>query len=145
MKKICGVLLLVLFLTSVPLAAGGAQRRLENPPKADLDLTELNSMMAYTGLFNIFTDPEAYVGKMIRLRGQFDCVKDEETGEQLCGVILTDAAACCAVGLDFVLKSDYEYPRDYPRIGEEITVMGRFELYRVGEDVFARLTDSDIL
>ncbi len=66
-------------------------------------------MMAYTGLFNVFTDPGAYTGKVIKLKGQFDCAED------------------------------------YPAVGADITVAGRFEMYQEGEDVFAHLVDADIM
>ncbi|MCR4819050.1 MAG: hypothetical protein K5841_08860 [Fretibacterium sp.] len=138
MKKFISTLLLTLFLAAFPLAAAGTAG-------VDLDLTKFNGMMAYTGLFNVFTDPDAYTGKVIKLKGQFDCAEDEETGKRYYCVVLMDAAACCAIGLDFVLKDNYEYPKDYPQVGAIITVAGRFEMYREGEDVFAHLVDADIL
>ena len=138
MSKLCGIVLLALFLAGVPLAAGGAQA-------VDLDLTQFNGMMAYSGLFNVFINPDAYVGKTIKLRGQFEYAEDEETGKRYYAVILTDASACCAVGLDFVLKDGYVYPKDYPALGANITVAGRFETYKEGENLFAHLVDADIM
>ena len=138
MKRVFGALLLTLFLTSFsPVAAKAAG--------VDLDLTKLNDMMAYTGLFNVFTDPDAYTGKVIKLKGQFDCAEDEETGKRYYCVVLADASACCAIGLDFVLKDHYVYPKDYPQVGADITVAGRFEMYQEGENVFAHLVDADIM
>ena len=146
MRKFCGFLLFTLLFTSVPLIAGGEPKRLGNPPmRVDLDLTQFNDMMAYSGLFNVYNDPEVYVGKIIKLKGQFDCSEEDESGRRFYAVVLTDASACCAIGLDFVLKDDYVYPKDYPNIGANITVVGRFEMYKEGEDIFAHLVDADIM
>ncbi|MBQ9565256.1 MAG: hypothetical protein IJU98_06680 [Synergistaceae bacterium] len=141
MRKICVALLFALFCITGGASADSAAN---TPPEVDLDLTQFNDMMAYSGLFNIFMEPEAYVSKVIKLKGRFDCVEDE-TGRRFYGVLLSDASACCSAGLDFVLKDSYAYPRDYPKIGETVTVAGRFEMYNEGEDVFAHLVDADIL
>ncbi|MBQ7214434.1 MAG: metal ABC transporter permease [Synergistaceae bacterium] len=65
---------------------------------ADLDLTKFSSMMVYTGLFNVMANPSAYVGKTIKLRGQFDMYHDEETGKDYYGVAVMDAGASCERG-----------------------------------------------
>ena len=43
--------------------------------------------------------------------------------------IIADAAACCAEGMEFVLKDNLAYPDDYPEPGAEITVVGEFQAY----------------
>ena len=43
--------------------------------------------------------------------------------------IIADATACCAEGMEFVLKDDLAYPDDYPELGTEITVIGEFQSY----------------
>ena len=43
--------------------------------------------------------------------------------------IISDATACCAEGVEFVLEGDYTYPEDYPELGMEITVIGEFQPY----------------
>ena len=66
--------------------------------KADLDLTKFSSVMVYSGLFNVMSNPAAYVGKSIKLRGQFDMYHDEETGKDYYGVAVMDAGASCERG-----------------------------------------------
>ena len=39
--------------------------------------------------------------------------------------IIADATACCAEGMEFVLKGDLTYPE----LGAEITVIGEFQAY----------------
>ena len=142
-----------LSLLAALLAWGVAARSVEAAPaqrgqearKADVDLSGLNSLMAYTGVFNILSTPEAYEGKTIKLRGEFDTFQDSETGDRYFGVIVSDASACCATGLDFVLRGDRRYPEDYPKVGAEVTIVGTFEIHREGEDMFCRLGDAELL
>ena len=49
--------------------------------------------------------------------------------EQFYACIISDATACCAEGMEFVLKDDLAYPDDYPELGAEITVIGEFQSY----------------
>ena len=113
-------------------------------PEVDLDLTRLSSTMAYAALLNVVTEPEAYVGKMIKINGLFGSFQDRD-GNIYCGVTLMDPTACCASGLDCVLKSEYEYPKDYPAIGADVTIAGRFEVHRSGKRVAHRLVDAEVL
>ena len=55
------------------------------------------------------------------------------------------AGACCSAGLDFVLKGEHSYPQDYPKVGQVITVSGKFGMYHEGQEVFFRLEDAEIL
>ena len=43
--------------------------------------------------------------------------------------MISDATACCSQGIEFVLDGNYSYPEDYPSIGTEITVVGKFNYY----------------
>ena len=115
--------------------------------KIDLDLTKLNTMMQYSTLFNIMTKPNDYTGKIIKINGLFDSAKDPDTGIDYFAVVVMDASACCASGLDFELKKEYnyQYPKDYPEIGAKITVIGKFERYTEGEDVYYHLAEADLL
>lgn len=131
-KILCGMIMMMTFAVSVSYGAG---------KKADIDLSKLNGMMAYSGLFNVMCNPSAYEGKIIKLKGYCETVHDETTGKDYYGVILMDGSMCCSVGVDFVLKPSYKYPKS----GAVITVMGRFEQYKDGEDTFCRLSDAELL
>ena len=116
-------------------------------PKADIDLTKLNSMMTYSTLFNILTNPDSYLGKTIKIKGIFDSAKDPDTGIDYFAVVIMDASACCSSGLDFSLKKKYkyEYPKDFPELGEDITVIGKFERYSEGENIYYHLAEADMI
>ena len=71
---------------------------------------------------------------LVKARGEFsiyqlvtDGVLQPDPVSYAC--IISDAAACCAKGMEFVLKDDLAYPDDYPELGAEITVIGEFQSY----------------
>ena len=102
---------------------------------AEVDLTVLSSTMVYAEVYNmLYNDPESYLGKTVRARGEFsiyqlvvDGVLQPDPVAYAC--IIADADACCAEGMEFVLKEDLAYPDDYPEPGAEITVVGEFQAY----------------
>ena len=93
----------------------------------DVDLTALSSTMVFAEVYNMLACPEDYLGKTIRAAGEF-AVYEEETG-RLYAVVVQDALACCAQGLEFELAGGAAYPDAYPAEGSEITVVGTVELY----------------
>ncbi len=108
----------------------------------DVDLTLLSSTMVYSEVYNMMFTPEDYVGKTIKMTGAFAYYKDETTGKQYYACIITDATACCAQGIEFVLKGNYTYPEDYPELEETITVQGVFDLYDEDGYKYCRLLDA---
>ena len=101
----------------------------------DVDLTVLSSTMVYSEVYNmLYNDPAHYLGKTVKARGTFsiyqlvtDGVLQPDPVSYAC--IISDAAACCAEGMEFVLEGDYTYPDDYPELEVEITVIGEFQSY----------------
>lgn len=101
----------------------------------DVDLTVLSSTIVYSEVYNmLYNDPAHYLGKTVKARGTFsiyqlvtDGVLQPDPVSYAC--IISDAAACCAEGMEFVLEGDYTYPDDYPELGAEITVIGEFQSY----------------
>ena len=96
----------------------------------DVDLTVLSSTMVYSEVYNmlLFT-PDSYLGKTVKMMGQFSYYEDTTTGNRYFACIIADATACCAQGMEFVLEGDYTYPDDCPELGAEITVIGEFQSY----------------
>ena len=101
----------------------------------EVDLTVLSSTMVYSEVYNmLYNDPAHYLGKTVKARGGFsiyqlvtDGVLQPDPVAYAC--IIADATACCAEGMEFVLKDDLAYPDDYPELGAEITVIGEFQSY----------------
>lgn len=104
--------------------------------KVDVDLTVLSSTMVYSEVYNmLYFYPEDYYGKTAKMTGQFNVYQwVDESGvvadmPVAYACIISDATACCAEGMEFVLKDDLAYPDDYPELGAEITVIGEFQPY----------------
>lgn len=155
MKRLLCLLLAVCMTLSLCACGKGAERDTERgasasepqpspaitePPQAsangvEVDLTMLSSTMVYSEVYNmLYNDPESYLGKTVRARGEFsiyqlvvDGVLQPDPVAYAC--IIADTAACCAEGMEFVLEGDLTYPDDYPELGTEITVIGEFQSY----------------
>ena len=94
----------------------------------DVDLTQLSSTMVYSEVYAMMTEPENYIGKTVRMHGNF--ATQEYNGQRLYACIVQDATACCAQGLEFEPESTLSYPDDFPEPGAEITVTGTFDSYK---------------
>lgn len=121
----------------VPAAPSEEISKTEAPETAaasdvDVDLTVLSSTMVYAEVLNMMTEPNAYDGKTVKMRGRFgasygyrpDGTINEDVLIFAC--IIADATACCSQGIEFVLSGAYTFPEDYPELDSEITVTGTF-------------------
>ena len=116
-----------------------AEKKSESKPAAseptqstdgvDVDLTRLSSTMVYSEVYNMMYAPDDYIGKTIKMTGQFVYYENPDTKDQYFACIIGDAMACCSQGLEFVMEGDLAYPDDYPELGAEITVIGEFQSY----------------
>ena len=91
----------------------------------DVDLTVMSSTMIYSEVLNMMTNPDDYVGKVIKMEGIYSTFHDDNTGNDYYACIIQDATACCAQGIEYVLSDGQSYPAD----DTEATVVGRFESY----------------
>ena len=53
-----------------------------------------------------------------------------------------DATACCAQGIEFVLRDEYAFPDDYPADDSDITVVGVFDSYMEGQFIYYTLREA---
>lgn len=116
---------------------------LSTTPGIDIDLTQLSSAMVYGVVFQMVFYPEEYVGKTIRMAGDFFVFVNPDTGQEYYSTIVEDALACCQQGLEFIL-SEGTYPQDYPTVGSEIMVTGVLELYAEHGYENIRLIDAQL-
>ena len=84
--------------------------------------------MVYAKVFDMLINPENYEGKKIHMRGAFNVFEYEMDGamQRSFACIIKDATACCAQGMEFVLKNPPAYPAGYPNPDTQITVTGTF-------------------
>ena len=101
--------------------------------RVDIDLSRMSSTMVFTMVYKMVTEPEKFVGKIIKMKGTFSSYKDEETGRRFFGCVIKDALACCSQGLAFETAKPRKYPSEYPSEGTTITIVGIFE-YEKEED-----------
>ena len=150
MKKIVCALIALLMIVS--LAGCGNSRAGKKTAEAasdvDVDLTKLSSTMVYSEVYDMMTKPEDYIGKAVRMNGQFALYQaTDESGKPVpdqtyFACVIADATACCQQGLEFVLSGDYKYPDDYPELGTEITVSGEFRTYFEGLYQYCHLVNA---
>ncbi len=86
----------------------------------DIDLTQMSSTLVYAQVYDLLVNTDAYVGQTIRMSGTYNSFEYELTGESLHFVVVADATACCAQGLEFYLPEGAEYATT----GEEVEVVG---------------------
>lgn len=110
----------------------------------DIDLTTLNSTMVYSQIYDIVSNPDRYLGKTIKMKGNVGVYHDTATNIYYYACIIPDATACCQQGIEFKLKGDPSNDK-YPAEGTEITVEGTFETYKEGEQQYPRLKDAELL
>lgn len=110
----------------------------------DIDLTVLGSNMVYSQVYDMVTNSDDYVGKVVKATGSFAYYKDENTGNEYFAVLISDATACCSQGIEFVLDGDYTYPDDYPELGTELTVVGEFNYYKEDYSTYCQLLHAEM-
>jgi hypothetical protein len=98
--------------------------------------------MVYSEVYNMMVSPDDYIGKTVKMEGQFVPYYDESTGNYYFACFISDATACCSQGIEFILTDDYSYPEDYPQEGESICVVGTFDTYMEGENMYCTLRNA---
>ena len=111
----------------------------------DYDLPSMSSDMVYATVYDMVSNPEAYVDKVIRMRGPYYHTFYEPTGKDYFFVIIKDATACCSQGLEFVWgNGTHTYPQDYPTDETEVVVTGIFKTYDEDGMRYVHLVDASM-
>ena len=108
----------------------------------DIDLTRMSSTMVYAEVSNMMYCPDDYVGKIVRMQGQNINSYYDVTEQTYHSVLIADATACCAQGLEYVLADENAV---YPESDAAVTVIGEFELYEELGMTYCRLKDAAIV
>lgn len=111
----------------------------------DYDLTIMSSSMVYALVYQLMINPDAYIGKTIKMSGNYCAIYYEPADKYYHYVIIQDAAACCTQGLEFVWgDGSHVYPEEYPEDETEVEVTGIFETYMEDGDnfLYCRLKDA---
>ncbi len=110
----------------------------------DVDLTVLDSNLCYAQVYDMVYNPDMYLGKSVRMRGNMAYFKDENTGQEYFAVLIQDALQCCSQGIEFKLTGEHKYPDDYPELGTIITVTGTFNSYEEDGMGYIQLIDAEM-
>lgn len=105
-----------------------------------IDLTNMNSTMVYSQVYDMINHPNDYKGKTIKAKGTCEVYLDNDTGKKYYSVVIRDALGCCSQGIEFVLKSG-----NPPSKGNQITVEGTFGTYREGNNTYCQLSNAKIV
>lgn len=154
MKKLICLMMAVLFIAALCGCSGSSSNTESAPSKTeseptkaaaavDIDLTAMSSTMIYSEVQNMMLKPEEYVGKTVKMQGQFNVAEVGSNRYYAC--LIKDATACCASGVEFDWKGDHSYPDDYPAQDAPITVTGTFTTYKEGEATYCQLKDAELI
>ena len=108
----------------------------------DYDMTKLSSDLIYAEVYNMMIFPKEYIGRTVKVSGVFTVYYDEAKDKYHFACFVSDAAACCRQGIEFILEGDNVYPEDYPAEGAEITIQGVFGTYEEDGGTYWSLTGA---
>ena len=114
----------------------------------DYDLSLMSPDMVYASVYQLMNDPSEFEGKVFRMEGIYYASYFEVTEKIYHYVIVEDAAACCAQGIEFVWgDGSHVYPDEYPKNESRVMVEGTFETYREENDsrLYCRLRDAKMV
>ncbi len=146
MKKSMLVVLLCLAAALLTACAASGQGGEETPstPAFDMDLTVLSDTVLYAQVYNMLSEYDVWLGKVIRLPGTYTAMEDLDRGVVYHACVISDATACCALGIEFVRAGEYAWPDDYPEMGANIVVTGRLEQYDEDGTTYLHLVDATL-
>lgn len=108
----------------------------------DYDLTTMDGDMVYATVYLMMTDPDSFIGKKFKMRGQYYAAFYEPTNAYYHYCFISDAAGCCQQGIEFAVDSKFKYPDDFPEDAANILVTGVFEKYTEDDKIFVRLKNA---
>lgn len=141
MKKILVILLSVICLfgcSKKEEAIEQVEEKTIEKETFDVDISFTSNTMAYATLENIKENPDEYIGKSFKMKGQYRKFYSEFTGSNYYVCIIFDPAGCCSLGMEFMMDSEEAYPME----GLEIVVQGVIDSYQEGSDSFLYLKDA---
>lgn len=134
--------------TTSPAPTPDAQKQTPAPAgdgTIDIDLTAMSSTMVYSEVFSMMENPEAYLGKTVKIEGMYYASFYEPTGLTYHYVVIADATACCSQGMEFIWNGEHAYPEDYPPDGAEVEIVGVFGTYDELGYTYGYLAVDDIV
>lgn len=115
-----------------------------NKDGIDYDLTAMDGDLVYASVYQMMVEPEAFEGKVIKISGRYYASFYDPNNRYYHYVIIEDAMACCAQGMEFVWDDgSHVYPDEYPKDNSYVEVVGTFETYTETDgQIYCRLKDA---
>ena len=101
----------------------------------------MSSTMVYSYVFNMVTTPDDFIGQRVKIRGTYDEQFWDQTNLTYHYIVIADATACCAQGMEFVLTDP---DAAYPQVGEEFEISGIFGTYVENGTLYIQITADQI-
>ena len=127
--------------TAAPVFSEEAEAPAVESSAAEIDLTSMSSTMVYSYVFNMVSAPDDFIGHRFRIQGIYDEGLWEPTNQMYHYIIIADATACCAQGLEFVLTDE---SAAYPQPGDEIEISGVFSTYEEEGNLYIQIVADSI-
>lgn len=148
-KSVVGAMMVLLFIVAI-LTGCSTNKQVDYQvveSGVDYDLTAMSQSMVYGTVYQMMVYPDKFVGKTVKMRGQYTYEFYDKTNQYYHYVQIADAAACCAQGIEFVWQDgSHVFPESYPEEAAEIEVIGTFETYEETGDsnLYCRLANSEM-
>jgi hypothetical protein len=110
----------------------------------DLDMTNMGAAIAYSQAVDLSENPDNYLGKVIKVKGNYYPTYYDQTAQYYHLVLVGDATSCCRMPIEFIVTGDYTFPDDYPETEAVIIVSGVYEEYDELGETYYHLVAEDI-
>ena len=127
--------------TAAPVFSEATDAPVAESSAAEIDLTSMSSTMVYSYVFNMVNAPDDFIGQRFKIRGTYDEQFWDQTNLTYHYIVIADATACCAQGLEFVLTDPNAA---YPQLGEEFEISGIFGTYEEEGNLYIQITADQI-
>lgn len=128
---------------ALPLLASLAVPALGAP---DIDLSAMGRTMLCAAVYDIKKHPENYLGRRIRMSGQFAIIQglDAQGEEDPDKLFYNCVFPLAQNSLEFGVAGEPSYPEDFPDLEAPVTVEGVYEKYEDGGTTYYRVGQSSI-
>ncbi len=106
----------------------------------DLDFKKMNPSAISETLSKVFTEPDSFIGKTIRVSGETRSSVDPETDEPFYTIVIKEVSDEYPYGIEYALADAGAYPKD----GEKATITGTFKADDSGPSTIYRIDKATI-
>lgn len=110
----------------------------------DLDMTNMGGTIAYSQAVDFRENPDYYLGKTIKVKGNYYPTYYDPTEQYYHLIIVGDEASCCREAIEFVWTGNHTFPDDYPVENAEIIIAGVYEKYDELGETYYHLVAEEI-